>query len=67
MPGVRRPRNAVTEAKATGRETPATRLSRHARSVVVSVNSQNSLDNRPDRFTELRHIYTLAVCAALAR
>ena len=38
-----------------------------SRSVVVSVNSQNNLDNHPDRFAELRHIYTLAVCAALAR
>ena len=37
------------------------------RSAVVSVNSQNNLDMHPNRFAELRHIYTLAVCAALAR
>jgi D-alanyl-D-alanine carboxypeptidase len=37
------------------------------RSVVVSVNSQISPDMHPDRFRDLRRIYTLAVCAALAR
>ena len=37
------------------------------RSAVVSVNSKNTPDAHPARFTELRHIYTLAVCAALAR
>jgi D-alanyl-D-alanine carboxypeptidase len=37
------------------------------RSVVVTVNSQLSPTIHPDRFRELRHIYTLAVCAALAR
>jgi len=36
------------------------------RSVVVSVNSQNKPTMHPDRFRELRRIYTLAVCAALA-
>jgi D-alanyl-D-alanine carboxypeptidase len=37
------------------------------RSVVVSVNSQITPTIHPDRFRELRKIYTLAVCAALAR
>jgi D-alanyl-D-alanine carboxypeptidase len=37
------------------------------RSVVVSVNSQITPTSHPDRFRELRHIYTLAVCAALAQ
>jgi len=37
------------------------------RSVVVSVNSQIMPTSHPDRFRELRQIYTLAVCAALAR
>jgi D-alanyl-D-alanine carboxypeptidase len=37
------------------------------RSVVVTVNSQLTPTIRADRFRELRHIYTLAVCAALAR
>jgi D-alanyl-D-alanine carboxypeptidase len=37
------------------------------RSVVVSVNSQLTPAIHPDRFRELRRIYTLAVCAALAR
>jgi D-alanyl-D-alanine carboxypeptidase len=37
------------------------------RSVVVSVNSQITPTANPERFTELRQIYTLAVCAALAR
>ena len=37
------------------------------RSVVVSVNSQITPTSHPDRFRELRQIYTLAVCAALAR
>ena len=37
------------------------------RSVVVTVNSQLSPTIHPDRFRELRHIYTLAACAALAR
>lgn len=37
------------------------------RSVVVSVNSQITPTANPDRFTELRQIYALAVCAALAR
>jgi D-alanyl-D-alanine carboxypeptidase len=36
------------------------------RSVVVSVNSQITPTIHPDRFRELRQIYTLAVCAALA-
>jgi hypothetical protein len=35
--------------------------------VVVSVNSQLTPAIHPDRFRELRRIYTLAVCAALAR
>ena len=37
------------------------------RSVVVSVNSQLTPSSHPGRFRELRQIYTLAVCAALAR
>ena len=37
------------------------------RSVVVSVNSQLTPSIHPGRFRELRQIYTLAVCAALAR
>jgi D-alanyl-D-alanine carboxypeptidase len=37
------------------------------RSVVVSVNSQITPTIHPDRFRELRQIYTLAVCAALVR
>jgi D-alanyl-D-alanine carboxypeptidase len=37
------------------------------RSVVVSVNSQIMPTSHPERFRELRQIYTLAVCAALAR
>jgi len=37
------------------------------RSVVVSVNAQITPTIHPDRFRELRRIYTLAVCAALAR
>jgi D-alanyl-D-alanine carboxypeptidase len=37
------------------------------RSVVVSVNSQLTPAIHPVRFRELRQIYTLAVCAALAR
>ena len=37
------------------------------RSVVVSVNSQITPAIHPDRSRELRHIYTLAVCAALAQ
>lgn len=37
------------------------------RSVVVSANTQLNLDMHPARFAELRRIYTLAVCAALAR
>lgn len=37
------------------------------RSVVVSVNSQLTPAVHPDRFRELRQIYTLAVCTALAR
>jgi D-alanyl-D-alanine carboxypeptidase len=37
------------------------------RSVVVSVNSRLTPDVDPGRFAELRQIYTLAVCAALAR
>jgi D-alanyl-D-alanine carboxypeptidase len=36
------------------------------RSVVVSINAQITPDSNPERFTELRHIYRLAVCAALA-
>ena len=38
-----------------------------SRSVVVSVNSQITPATNPDRFPELRRIYTLAVCAAFAR
>jgi D-alanyl-D-alanine carboxypeptidase len=38
-----------------------------SRSVVVSVNAQITPKTNPDRFTELRRIYTLAVCVALAR
>jgi D-alanyl-D-alanine carboxypeptidase len=38
-----------------------------SRSVVVSVNSQITPLTNPARFPELRRIYTLAVCAALAR
>ena len=38
-----------------------------SRSVVVTVNTQITPAVHPDRFRELRHIYTLAVCAALAR
>jgi D-alanyl-D-alanine carboxypeptidase len=38
-----------------------------SRSVVVSINSQITPKMNPNRFTELRRIYTLAVCAALAR
>ncbi len=38
-----------------------------SRSVVVSINAQITPKMNPDRFTELRRIYTLAVCAALAR
>jgi D-alanyl-D-alanine carboxypeptidase len=38
-----------------------------SRSVVVSINSQITLHMNSDRFPELRRIYTLAVCAALAR
>jgi D-alanyl-D-alanine carboxypeptidase len=38
-----------------------------SRSVVVSINSQITPSVHPDRFPELRRIYTLAVCAALAR
>jgi len=37
------------------------------RSVVVSVNAQITPTIHPGRFRELRRIYTLAVCAALAR
>jgi D-alanyl-D-alanine carboxypeptidase len=37
------------------------------RSVVVSVNAQITQHSNPARFRELRQIYTLAVCAALAR
>ena len=37
------------------------------RSVVVSVNSQITPTSNPERFSELRQIFTLAVCAALAR
>jgi D-alanyl-D-alanine carboxypeptidase len=37
------------------------------RSVVVSVNAQITPRMHPDRFRELRRLYTLAVCAALAR
>jgi D-alanyl-D-alanine carboxypeptidase len=36
------------------------------RSVVVSINAQITPDSNPERFTQLRHIYRLAVCAALA-
>jgi D-alanyl-D-alanine carboxypeptidase len=38
-----------------------------SRSVVVSINSQITPHANPARFPELRRIYTLAVCAALAR
>ena len=38
-----------------------------SRSAVVSVNSQITPHINADRFPELRRIYTLAVCAALAR
>jgi D-alanyl-D-alanine carboxypeptidase len=38
-----------------------------SRSVVVSINSQITPLTNPARFPELRRIYTLAVCAALAR
>lgn len=38
-----------------------------SRSVVVSVNAQITPTSHPDRFGELRQIYTLAVCAALDR
>ena len=38
-----------------------------ARSTVVSVNAQITPSVDSARFAELRHIYTLAVCAALAR
>jgi D-alanyl-D-alanine carboxypeptidase len=38
-----------------------------SRSVVVSINSQITPQTNPDRFPELRQIYTLAACAALAR
>ena len=38
-----------------------------SRSVVVSVNAQITPLTNPDRFPELRRIYTLAACAALAR
>jgi len=38
-----------------------------SRSVVVSINSQITPHMNSDRFPELRRIYTLAVCAALAR
>jgi hypothetical protein len=34
--------------------------------VVVSINAQITPDSNPERFTQLRHIYRLAVCAALA-
>ena len=37
------------------------------RSAVVSINAQFTPDIHPARFRELRRIYTLAVCAALAR
>jgi D-alanyl-D-alanine carboxypeptidase len=37
------------------------------RSVVVSANSQITPTTNPERFAELRQIYTVAVCAALAR
>jgi hypothetical protein len=36
------------------------------RSTVVSVNSQITPTSHPDRFTELRQIFDLAVAAALA-
>ena len=36
------------------------------RSVVVSVNAQITPKSNPLRFAELRKIYTLGVCAALA-
>jgi D-alanyl-D-alanine carboxypeptidase len=38
-----------------------------SRSTVVSVNAQITPSVNGPRFVELRHIYTLAVCAALAR
>jgi D-alanyl-D-alanine carboxypeptidase len=38
-----------------------------SRSVVVSINSTITPLSNPDRFPDLRRIYTLAVCAALAR
>jgi D-alanyl-D-alanine carboxypeptidase len=38
-----------------------------SRSAIVSVNSQITPHINSDRFPELRRIYTLAVCAALAR
>jgi D-alanyl-D-alanine carboxypeptidase len=37
------------------------------RSMVVSANSQITPTTNPERFAELRQIYTRAVCAALAR
>lgn len=38
-----------------------------SRSVVVSINGQITPGNHPARFRDLRRIYVLAVCAALAR
>jgi D-alanyl-D-alanine carboxypeptidase len=38
-----------------------------SQSVVVSVNARIVPVTNPARFRELRRIYTLAVCAALAR
>lgn len=38
-----------------------------SRSVVVSINGQITPKDHPARFRDLRRIYVLAVCAALAR